>query len=60
MALKCPKRGLVPKAGLYQRGVAQVLDGLGNPLLALSDSRRGYLVSPCLYSSHLNPFCRSR
>jgi hypothetical protein len=36
-------------------GFAQVIDGLGNPLLALSDSRRGYLfhlVSVHLTSTH--------
>jgi|KBSSwiStaDraftv2_1062776.scaffolds.fasta_scaffold00326_19 hypothetical protein len=42
------------------QGVAQVFDDMGNPLVALGDSRRGYPVSPCLSSSHLNPFCRVR
>jgi hypothetical protein len=48
------------EGGIVLEGVAQVIDGLGNPLLALTDSRHGYLVSPCLYSSHWNPFCRVR
>jgi hypothetical protein len=34
---------MVPKAGLYQGGVAQVLEDMGNPLLALGNSRGGYL-----------------
>ena len=54
------ERELVPKAGLYQRGSAQVIDGLGT---SPSRSRRllpclPVLLCPC--SSHYNLFCRVR
>ena len=45
------RQDLVPLIKSEAEGVAQVVDTLGNPLLALSDSRRGYLSH--LVSVHL-------